>query len=267
MEKKISYIATNGKTQIHYTEQGDGNTALLFIHGWCINSSYWDSQLEFFSGNYRAIAMDLPGFGKSKSDRTQWTRQNYGNDVINVINKLDLKNVVLIGHSMSGDVIMEAALKNHKSIAGIIGIDNFKTIDVTYSKEQINEMTGFFQALVNDFKNAVPAFAEMLFHPSTDKDVRARVINDFINSDAHVSIATIYDMFEYSKIQAEKLSGLNYKLYLVNSDFGPTNTPGLDKYSKKSYEVDYIHDTGHYPMIEKPEEFNKILKRTINKIV
>jgi pimeloyl-ACP methyl ester carboxylesterase len=266
MEKKTSYITTDGNTQIYYQEQGEGNTALLFIHGWAINSSYWDSQLNFFSRNYRAVAIDLPGFGKSKSDRTQWTRQNYGKDIIDVINKLDLKNVILIGHSMSGDVAMEASFKNHKSITGIIGIDNYKTIDVAFTEEQMTEMTGFLNAIVKDYKNNIPLFAETLFHPSTDKYIKARIVNDFVNSDVNVSLATIFDMVEYSKIQAAKLSELNYKLYLVNSDFGPTNTAGLDKHCRKSYEVDYIHDTGHYPMIEKPEEFNKILNRTINKI-
>ncbi|MBN2401773.1 MAG: alpha/beta hydrolase [Spirochaetes bacterium] len=267
MRRETSYIETDANTQIYYQEQGGGNTVLLFIHGWAINSSYWDSQLNFFSKEYRAIAFDLPGFGKSKSGREQWTRQNYGVDGINFINKLNLKNVILVGHSMSGDVIMEAALKNHKSISGIIGIDNFKTIDVTFTEEQEKEYEGFFKALVNDFKKTVPYFAESLFHPSTDKSIRDRVINDFVTSDVKVSMAAIYDMFEYFRIQAEKLSGLNYKLYLINSDYGPTNTAGLDKYCRKSYEVEYIHDTGHYPMIEKPGEFNMILNRAIKKIV
>jgi pimeloyl-ACP methyl ester carboxylesterase len=266
MKTKTSYFTTDSKTQIHYAEQGEGNTTLLFLHGWGINSRYWDSQLEYFSKNYRVIAMDLPGFGKSKSDRTEWTIQNYGNDVINVIEKLDLKNVILIGHSMSGDIIIEAAIKNHKSIAGIIGIDNFKMIGIEFTKEQMNEMTGMFNAMVNDYRNSVPAFIGRLFHPSTGKDVRARVTDDIVNSDVQISIASISGMFEYSKIEVENLSKLTYKLFLVNSDFGPTNTAGLDKYCGKSFEVDYIHDTGHYPMIEKPEEFNKILAQTINKI-
>jgi pimeloyl-ACP methyl ester carboxylesterase len=267
MKRETSYIETNEKTRIYFAEQGEGNTALLFIHGWAINSSYWDSQLNYFSRNYRAIAIDLPGFGKSKSDRTQWTRQNYGEDIINVINKLHLENVILIGHSMSGDVAMEASFNNHKSITGIIGIDNYKTIDVVFTEQQINAMAGFLNAIVKDYKNSIPLFAETLFHPSTDKDIRARIINDFINSDVNVSLATIFDMVEYSKIQVAKLSELNYKLYLVNSDFGPTNTTGLDKYCSKSYEVDYIHDTGHYPMIEKPDEFNRILDQTVRKII
>ncbi|MGE5621252.1 MAG: alpha/beta fold hydrolase [archaeon] len=251
------------RAMIHYIEKGTGEVTLLFIHGWGINSSYWNDQLEYFSKDYKVIAIDLPGFGKSKSDRNQWTRQNYGQDIIDLIDKLSLKNVILIGHSMSGDVILEAALTNHNEIKGIIGIDNFKMLDVSFTPEQIEEITTMSKAIVSDYKNSVPFFAESLFHPGTPADVRKRVTDDFVNSDEKVAIATLFDMSEYFKIMHERVSKLNYKLYLINSDFGPTNTQGLEKYCPKSFDVSYIHATGHYPMIEKPEEFNKLLELVI----
>lgn len=248
---------------IYYNEKGKGDTSLLFIHGWGINSSYWDNQLEYFSDNYRALAIDLPGFGNSVSERTEWTRQNYGQDVIDFINTMQLKNVILIGHSMSGDVILEAALQNHKDIKGVIGIDNFKMLDMEFTPEQVKEIEVMSSAIINDYKNSVPLFAESLFHPDTDSSVRKRVTNDFVNSNERVAVATLLDMFNYFKILNERLSGLNYKLHLVNSDFGPTNIKGLEKYCRKPFEISYIHATGHYPMIEKPEEFNRILDKTI----
>lgn len=257
---------TTDRAQIHYIEKGNANTTLLFIHGWGINSSYWNDQLEYFCNSYKAIALDLPGFGKSRANRTEWTRHNYGQDVIDFIDKLNLKNVILIGHSMSGDIILEAALRNHKEIKGIIGIDNFKMIDVSFTAEQTEEFTAMTKAIMNDYKNSVPFFAESLFHPETDKATRKRVTEDFVNSDEKVAISTLRDMFEYFKIMSSQLSKLNYKLFLLNSDYGPTNIQGLEKYCPKSYEVSYIPSTGHYPMIEKPEEFNKLLEQTIQKI-
>lgn len=261
--------AITGRAQICYIEKGSGSTTLLFLHGWGINSSYWEDQLEYFSKNYRVVAFDLPGFGRSRSERTEWTRKNYAQDVIDMIEKLQLKNVILIGHSMSGNVILEAALKGHKEIIGVIGIDNYKDIDVAYTPEQIEEITAMFMAMTSDYKNAVPNFAAaMLFNPDTTSDaVRKRVIDDLVNSDEKVSIAAMYDMIDYFKIESQRLSELNYKLYLVNSDFGPTNAAGLEKYCKKSYDVNYIHATGHYPMVEKPEEFNIKLEETIHKIL
>lgn len=251
---------------INYSENGQGEITLLFIHGWGINSSYWDSQLEYFGRQYRVLAIDLPGFGKSTSERKEWTRQNYTQDVIDFIDALSLENVILIGHSMSGDIILEAALKERSEILGIIGIDNFKLIDVPFTPEQIEEFTAMAKAVITDYKNSVPFFAESLFHPDTDRAVAKRVTDDFVNSDETVAIGTLMDMFEYFKIINSRLSELNYKLYLVNSDFQPTNTAGLEKYCRKSYEVRYVHATGHYPMIEKPLEFNGVLEQTIQSL-
>ena len=119
---------------IYYIEKGDGDTTLFFLHGWDINSGYWKDQMNYFSKKYKTVAIDLPGFGKSTSNRKDYTVEKYADDAIDIINNLDLKNVILIGHSMSGDIILEAALKNNKSIIGLVGIDNFKFVGVEISQ-------------------------------------------------------------------------------------------------------------------------------------
>jgi len=263
-EMKSGEIKTSD-ANIYYVEKGDGDTTLLFLHGWGINSSYWNNQLNYFSNNYKAVAVDLPGFGKSTSSRKEYTVEKYADDVIAVINKLHLNNVILIGHSMSGDISLEAALRNNKSIIGIAGIDNFKFVGVQLSPDMIKEMNSFIDTLKKDYKNVAPGYAEnYLFSPSTDTTVRRRVKDDYRNSNPEPAISSIQNIFKYDEM--EKLQNLNYKLYLINSDGMPTNTEGLKKYCKNSFEVLDIHGTGHFPMIEKPEEFNRQLQLVINKI-
>ncbi|HOO84300.1 MAG TPA: alpha/beta hydrolase, partial [Prolixibacteraceae bacterium] len=57
----------NNQVEINYFEQGQGDITLLLLHGWCIDGTYWANQLEAFSKTYKVIAIDLPGFGKSKA--------------------------------------------------------------------------------------------------------------------------------------------------------------------------------------------------------
>jgi len=254
-----------GTTQIYYAENGNGDTTLFFLHGWGINGGYWYNQQKFFSKKYKTIAIDLPGFGKSTSDRKEYTVEKFADDVIDIINKLELKNVILIGHSMSGDIILEAALKNHKSIIGVIGIDNFKFVGVQLSPEQLKEMNSFIDSLRKDYKNVAPEYAgKYLFSPSTDSSVRSRVKNDYTNSNPDVAISSIENVFKYDEM--EKLPSLNYKLFLINSDGMLTNAEGLKKYCKNLFEVLDIRGTGHFPMIEKPDEFNRLLQIAVNKI-
>ncbi|MEJ2615392.1 MAG: alpha/beta hydrolase [Ignavibacteriaceae bacterium] len=263
-ELKSGEIQT-ADANIYYIEKGDGDTTLLFLHGWGINSGYWNNQINYFSNKYRTIAIDLPGFGKSSSTRKNYTVEKYGDDVIDVINKLDLKNVILVGHSMSGDIILEAALKNNKQIAGVIGVDNFKFVGVEMSPDQLKEMNSFIDSLKKDYKNLAPEYAsKYLFSLSTDSTVRERVKNDYRNSDPEVAISSIKNVFDYNEMK--KLSELNFKLFLINSDGMATNTNGLKKYCKSSFEVLDIHGTGHFPMIEKPDEFDRLLQTALYKI-
>lgn len=250
--------------EINYLQQGKGDTTLLFLHGWCIDGTYWKNQVDYFSKDYNVYAIDLPGFGKSKAERTNWTIEEYANDVIAFIDTMNLKNVVIIGHSMAGEIMLQTALSNNSKIVGIVGIDNFKLIDVSFTPEQIKQMTDFFPMLQNNFKNSAPAYADMmLFHPTTSKEVKDRVKTDFANSDSVIGYKTILTQMQYASTDAQRLEQLNYKLYLINSDGFPTNETGLKNHCKNGFQVETISATGHYPMIEKPTEFNLILEKVL----
>jgi len=252
------------KVEINYFQQGQGETTVLFLHGWCIDGTYWKNQLEYFSKNYNAYAIDLPGFGKSKAERTNWTIEEYANDVKAFIDTMNLKNVVIIGHSMAGEIMLETALTNNPKIVGVVGVDNFKIIDVAFTPEQMKQMTDFFPMLEKDFKNSAPAYADMmLFHQTTLKEVKDRVKADFANSDSVIGYGTFMNQMQYANTDAQRLEQLNYKLYLINSDSFPTNEFGLKNHCKNSFQVETISATGHYPMIEKPAEFNLILEKVL----
>jgi len=265
--KELTMQVRLGNTNINYTTMGKGDTTLLFIHGWCINSSYWIKQQEFFSTKYKSIAVDLPGFAKSTAQRDNWTIEEYSKDIIHFIDHLKLSNVILIGHSMAGEIILECALTNHPSIKGIVGIDNFKMIDVQFSAEQYEEMNGFIKMLKNDFRNMAPAYAEqMLLNSTTPESVTKRVKSDFAGADEQVGFSSLSNLIQYTINEKKKLQNLNYKLYLLNSNVIPTNIPGLENNCKNSFEVIEINATSHYPMIENPEGFNILLQKTITKI-
>ncbi len=255
------------QVEINYFQQGQGNKTLLFLHGWCIDATYWMNQVEHFSKNYTVYAIDLPGFGKSIANRTNWTVEEYANDVTAFIDAMKLKNVVIIGHSMAGEIMLQTALSNNPKIIGIVGVDNFKTIDVVYTPEQMQQISAFIPMLQNDFKNTATYYADlMLFCPTTPEEVKDRVKTDFANSDSVIGYNTCLNQMQYASTDPQKLEQLNYKLYLINSDYFPTNETGLKNHCKNGFQVETISACGHYPMIEKPTEFNLLLEKVLTEI-
>ena len=81
-------VATSGDgVAIHYTVLGEGEPALVFVHGWCCDSGYWKEQVPHFSQQYMVVTVDLGGHGESGMNREEWTVPAFGADVAAVVDK------------------------------------------------------------------------------------------------------------------------------------------------------------------------------------
>jgi len=251
---------SNKGVNIVYDDTKTGDTALVFVHGWCINRGYWKDQIDFFKNRYRVVSVDLPGFGESGKNRTNWSVAEYGRDIDSVLSALDLRKVILVGHSMSGDIVLEAAINAPDRVLGIIGIDNFKGVgfvaDSAYKKNfaaAMDSLRVHYTSLVTDY------FNKELFYKTTDSAVRKRILSDVMHCDSVIAIDVIANA-EFD--ENSRIRNYGKTIYLVNSDYTPTDTAGFRKLDAH-YDLVQIHATGHYPMVEKPAEFNALLAESI----
>jgi pimeloyl-ACP methyl ester carboxylesterase len=246
---------------IAYLDEGSGNTTLLFVHGAFIDKKYWAAQIAYFKEQYRVIAVDLPGHGHSGNNRTIWNIREYGKDICFLIRELKLNNVVLIGHSMGGDVILEVAVQCPKAVCGFIGIDNFKNAATPLSDEMQQLSETVLKMLAADFANTSEAFArQALLSASTDPAIADRVVADYRNMNKAIGIELIADCFSCYQRERELMAQLNVKMNLINVGNSPTNEEPLKKYAASGYEVLPIKGTCHYPMLETPDELNRMLE-------
>ena len=257
-----STVNSQGVT-IDFTDEGKSDTTLLFVHGWCINKTYWQHQVDFFRNEYRVVTVDLAGHGLSGANRNVWSVEEFGKDILAVINHLHLSKIILIGHSMAGDIALEVSTKIPDHILGLIAIDSYTDIGKDFSEDP--EAKRFFKSLREDFKKEGPTFVQTLFFERTDSANRARVFRDFENTSPIVAIESLNENVKYSGKQVEKLKAWGKKIYLINSDKSPVIKEGFER-NKIAYNVVTINGTGHYPMIEKPDEFNSLLAQTLSQI-
>ena len=100
--QRSSYLAMKDGTQIYYKDWGVG-PVVVFSHGWPLSSDAWEDQMMFLASNgYRCIAHDRRGHGRSTQP---WDGNNYdtfADDLATLLNALDIKNAMLVGHSMGG---------------------------------------------------------------------------------------------------------------------------------------------------------------------
>ena len=97
-EKKISIE----NLEVNYKIAGEG-FPFLILHGWGGSSNSWVNVQKILANQgYKIIVPDLPGFGKTSSPETPWGVKDYTNFVLGFVDKLDLKRIILLGHSFGG---------------------------------------------------------------------------------------------------------------------------------------------------------------------
>ncbi len=98
----MNTVRTKDGAEIYYKDWGAGQ-AIVFSHGWPLSSDAWSGQMLFFAQRgYRVIAHDRRGHGRSTQTTTHNDMNSYADDLAAVLDQLDVKDAVLVGHSTGG---------------------------------------------------------------------------------------------------------------------------------------------------------------------
>ncbi len=261
---KHDIAISSDSERVSYRVFGTGETSLIFIHGWSCDSRYWQKQVSIFSKDHQVITIDLAGHGNSSSNRKNYTILSFAQDVEAIIDKEKVSKAILIGHSMGGAVIAKAAQISPKKVIGIIGVDTLHDIANKVSQKTIDEMVKPFQ---DDFKDAAQNFVLTMFPSKSDKKLVDWVKEDMSSAPKEVAMnAFTHYLGQYvSGEAAQVFENINIPVVSINARLWPTNLDSNKKHIKK-YKLLYIEESGHFPMLEKPIEFNELLTNALDYI-
>lgn len=250
--------------RIAYSVIGEGETTLIFIHGWSCDGRYWHKQVPVFSKKYQVVTVDLAGHGHSSFDRAEFSMLSFAKDIKAIIDKENIKRAVLVGHSMGGGVIAEAARLMPEKIVAIVGIDTLQNVAERTPQSLIDEMV---KPLEHDFKSAAQNFVSPMFPKDTDQQLVNWVREDMSSAPKEIALSAFRNYLgQYVNGEAALVfKDITIPVISINAKLWPTNPEENRKYIK-NYHLFYIEGTGHFPMLEKPEEFNSLLIKALNSI-
>src|SRR5437879_6407875 len=99
----VSRHATSDGARVHYESYGKGKDAVVFIHGWTCDLTFWRGQAPVYE-KHRSLLIDLPGHGQSDKPEVAYTQERFARAVEAVMRDAGVERAVLVGHSMGGPV-------------------------------------------------------------------------------------------------------------------------------------------------------------------
>jgi pimeloyl-ACP methyl ester carboxylesterase/predicted SnoaL-like aldol condensation-catalyzing enzyme len=136
-------IASNG-IQIHVEEQGDGDLSLIFLHYWGGSSRTWTKVIAALPKSHRSLAIDHRGWGDSDAPARGYALADMAADAQGVIEALDLKRYILVGHSMGGKVAQLMASRRPKGLVGLVLVAPSPPQPMAMSPEAREAMFGVY---------------------------------------------------------------------------------------------------------------------------
>lgn len=116
----VNTLMLESGQEIAYSDVGEGEKTLVFVHGLGSYSPAWQKVIVHLTDQYRCIAIDLPGYGKSGETVLPVSMSGYANVISELVEKLELGNVILAGHSMGAQIVMTCVLETATDVEGLV---------------------------------------------------------------------------------------------------------------------------------------------------
>ena len=266
VEENGTYADFDG-LRVHYVDEGPRERpALVFIHGWSCDVSFWRFQTEDLRKKFRVIAIDLPGFGLSDkpADRA-YTLDLFAGAARAVIKAAGVEKPVLIGHSMGYPVTTKYLALSPGEARAIVNVDGayFRSPSNPRTIKELKEMNAFLEGLLGPERpQFINFFIESTFYGRTPQPLRTEIMEKMASADEHAANSSMKEFIVPENWEERSYDVPALAVYSAHEYVPPDHEAYLRTvFPNLTYEE--WPDTGHFLMMEAPERFNGVLVKFV----
>jgi pimeloyl-ACP methyl ester carboxylesterase len=261
--------ATINGVELYYETHGDGGEPLVLVHGYTGDITDWRHQLPEFSTTHRVLAFDHRGHGQSQapSDRSAYSMPQLADDVESLVQMAGFERYHLVGHSMGGAIVQEIALRRPGRLmsltlhdtAHVFGLGRNPMVQQWIEqRHRIAETQGM--AAVANMPSPLPSPP----HLSAERQEESKQRLARMSVDSFIGAWQGLHEWEGTAGRAQDISVPTLVIYgeldagLIDAArFLATAIPGAT--------LEMIPEAGHSPQFERPELFNAVLRRHLDR--
>jgi pimeloyl-ACP methyl ester carboxylesterase len=242
--------------KINFAVSGKGDKTVVFVHGWTCDATTWSKQIPTVAGRFQVVALDLPGHGKSGMPKGAFSMDLFAKTVEGVRRDVHVDKMILVGHSMGTSVIRRYAKLFPQHVAAMVVVDG-SVLTRPENAERVKSFQG------SDASKARLEFIRSMFSSATKPDLRARIEKMMMTPSDVTAAGAMAALGEINNWKDDVISAPVLGIYAENSR--RANREVLSRIFP-SFEYAEIPGTGHFLMLEKPEEFNRVLIAFLDKL-
>ena len=243
------------RVRLYHDEAGHGVPPLLFGHGGGCDHTAFAPQFDHFRAAHRVVAVDLRGHGRSDQPRQEYTIPGFAADLAWLCAELDLRQVVLIGHSMGGRITLELAASYPELPAAVVAVES--TLLAPSDAAGVPPLAAALRApgyreAARDF------FASTLFLPTDDPERKAWLVEQMAATPQHVLASAFANTFAWDGAAAA--AGCRVPLLLISGATVVNDLPRLHELCPQLMHGQTV-GAGHFNQLEVPEQVNAMIER------
>lgn len=247
------HAASVDGVRIHSESTGRGPT-IIFVHGWTCDTTSWSAQVPAFSDDHRVILLDLPGHGKSDAPAAgSFSMELFARAVEAVRAEAGADKIVLVGHSMGAPVIRKYALLYPQHVAGIVAVDGSLDVRGFAGRGAAPSMT----------REARENMVRGMFVPTTPAAVQQKILATMLGTPEVTANGAMAAMFSQTAGPNEVIRA---PALAVVAGTGRVPDTAAMKAIVPDFASTQVAGTGHFLMLEKPAEFNRLLQEFLDRI-
>lgn len=255
--------ATVEGLKIHSSSVGSGPT-IVFVHGWTCDSSSWAAQVPAFAKDHRVITLDLPGHGQSASPKDGKLSMDLFARAVEAVRAeagAGAERIVLVGHSMGAPVIRQYAHLYPEHVAGLVAVDG--PLDVR-PFAAANLPAGFPPPMTGpEGLKAREGMIHSMFIPETPAALQDHILKMMLAAPEATAVGAMNAMFDPAIRWSDVIKSPALTVYAGTAN---VPDPAATKELYPNHEATQVKGTGHFVMMEKPDEFNRLLAGFLAKI-
>ncbi|GAB4143660.1 MAG: hypothetical protein Fur0037_11370 [Planctomycetota bacterium] len=264
VEPAVRRAVMDDGTVLAYDVRGGGSPAVVFLHGWACDRTFFEAQADALAADHLVLCVDLRGHGDSGQRGEDYSIARLGKDVADLIEQLDLEQVALVGHSLGGPVGLSAAARLRGRVSLVVGIDCLHDVEQRIPDEAIESMV---ESLERDLAGAMRAAVESAFSAGADRAVVDRVLERALRTPRAtvVGIPRAYSGLD----QAALLERARVPVRCLEAaPRGPASPRTRIEENRRHGDFDaaIVEGVGHFLMLEKPDLATERIRRWIDEL-